>query len=87
MGDNPYHNQHITEFTACMDEALTELQLYYDAKFLIVQELLEKLETLETRIAQLEEAQEKPVEIETNVKLNEKSANDLRKKIINLFKW
>ena len=42
---------------------------------------------LAARVEALEQAQEKPVEVEAKIKLNEKSVNDLRKKILNFFKW
>ena len=84
MGDNPYHNQHIAEFTACMDEALTSMNQNHLAVFT---EMMERMDGLEKRIEQLEQAKEQPVEVEAVVKLNEKSAKDVRKKIMNLFRW
>ena len=84
MGDNPYHNQHIAEFTACMEEALIEQQQYYDGLFMKQQE---QIDALAAEMAALKEKQEKPVEIEANVRLNEKSVKDLRSKIANLFRF
>lgn len=84
MGDNPYHNQHIAEFTACMEEAMTELQLYYDGLFVKQQE---QIDVLAAEVAVLKEVQEKPVELEANVRLNEKSVKDLRAKIASLFRF
>ena len=84
MGDNPYHNQHIAEFTACMDEALTSMNQNHLAVFT---EMMERMDGLEKRIEKLEQAKEQPAEVEAVVKLNEKSAKDVRKKIMNLFRW
>ena len=84
MGDNPYHNQHIAEFTACMDEALTSMNQNHLAVFT---EMMERMDGLEKRIEKLEHSKEQPVEVEAVVKLNEKSAKDVRKKIMNLFRW
>ena len=84
MGNNPYHNQHIAEFTACMDDALTSMNQNHAAAFASI---LERLEFLEKRVEQLEQAKETPAEIEAVVKLNEKSARDVKKKIMNLFRW
>ena len=84
MGDNPYHNQHIAEFTACMDEALTSMNQNHLAVFT---EMMERMDGLEKRIEKLEHSKEQPVEAEAVVKLNEKSAKDVRKKIMNLFRW
>lgn len=84
MGDNPYHNQHIAEFTACMDEAMTAMN---QNNLSVFTALLERIEALEKRIEKLEQSKEKPAEVEAVVKLNEKSAKDVRKKIMNLFKW
>ena len=30
MGGNPYHNQHIAEFTQCMEQAFNDNNNYYD---------------------------------------------------------
>ena len=85
MGDNPYHNQHIAEFTACMEEALIEQQQYYDSLFMQQQE---QIDALAAEVAALlKESQEKPIEIEANVRLNEKSVKDLRTKISSILQF
>lgn len=63
-----------------MDEAMTAMSQNNLAVFTT---MLERIETLEKRIEQLEK--EKPTEVEAVVKLNEKSMKDIRKKLINLF--
>ena len=52
MGNNPYHNQHIAEFTQCMEQAFNDNNNFHDQRF---RELLEALESLEKRVARLEE--------------------------------
>ena len=63
---------------------MNELTQHYDNAFVM---LVEQVESLAIRIEALEQAQEKPVELEANVRLNEKSAKDLRAKIAGLFKF
>lgn len=84
MSDNPYHNQHIAEFTECMDEAMTTMSQNHLAAFT---EMMERMDALEKRVEQLEQVTEKPAEVEAVVTLNEKSVKDVRKKIMNLFRW
>ena len=84
MGDNPYHNQHIAEFTACMDDALTVMN---QNNLSVFTAMLERIEALEKRVEQLEQAKTQPPEVEAVVKLNEKSVKDVKKKLMNLFRW
>ena len=84
MGDNPYHNQHIAEFTACMDDALTVMN---QNNLSVFTAMLERIEALEKRVEQLEQAKTQPTEIDAVVKLNKKSAKDVKKKIMNLLRW
>ncbi len=53
MTDNPYHNQHIAEFTQCMEQAFNDNNNYNDRRF---RELLEAIESLEKRVTRLEDA-------------------------------
>jgi len=85
------------EFAACIEQALMELQLHYDAILTTMQEQIDLLnEKLEKAQEELEKTQDevekvanpkKPVEIEANVKLNKKSVQDLKKQIMNLLRW
>ena len=84
MGSNPYHNQHIAEFTACMDEAMTAMN---QNNLSVFTAMLERIEALEKRVEQLEQAKTQPTEIDAIVKLNEKSLKDVKKKLMNLFRW
>lgn len=84
MGDNPYHNQHIQEYASAMEESMNETTQHYDGAWMVFEE---RFEELAARVEALEQAQEKPVEVEANVRLNEKSAKDLRAKIASLFRF
>ena len=50
MTDNPYHNQHIMEYTQCMEDSL--MQVHYDSQFTAMAEALDVLEQRVTRIEQ-----------------------------------
>lgn len=84
MSNNPYHNQHIAEFTACMDEAMTAMN---QNNLSVFTAMLERIEALEKRVEQLEQAKIQSPEVEAVVKLNEKSVKDVKKKLMNLFRW
>ena len=84
MGDNPYHNQHIQEYASAMEETVNEITQHYDGALMM---FAERFEALAARIEALEQAQEKPLELEANVRLNEKSVKDLRAKIASLFRF
>ena len=84
VSNNPYHNQHIQEYASAMEDAVNEITQHYDGALMA---FAEQFEMLAARVEALEQAQEKPVEVEAKIKLNEKSVNDLRKKILNFFKW
>lgn len=84
MGDNPYHNQHIAEFTACMDDALASLNETYASAFM---EQQNQIEALTQRIEQLEQAQSKPVELEADITLSPQSVRSFRKKLMDLFRF
>ena len=84
MGDNPYHNQHIQEYASAMEETVNEITQHYDGALMM---FAERFEELAARVEASEQAQEKPVELEANVRLNEKSAKDLRAKIASLFRF
>lgn len=67
-----------------MDEAMTSIN---QNNLSVFTALLERIEALEKRVAQLEQAKTQPLEIEAVVKVNEKSVKDVKKKIMNLFRW
>lgn len=53
MSDNPYYNQHIAEFTECMDEAMTAMSQNHLAAFT---EMMERMDALEKRVGHLEQS-------------------------------
>jgi DNA anti-recombination protein RmuC len=84
MSDNPYHNQHIQEYASAMEETVNEITQHYDGALMV---LAEQFEELSARVEALEQMQDKPVEVEANVRLNEKSVKDLRAKLARFFKF
>ena len=87
MGGNPYHDQHIAEFTACMEQAIFELQAHYDNRF---KAILDYLEQLEKRIADLENAKSSPGEkkprVEAELVVTKESLKKVRDAIMNMFR-
>ena len=88
MGNNPYHDQHIAEFTQCMEQAFNDSNNYYDQQF---NRMLEALEALERRVTRLEEAVVKAPEgakkkVEAEVVVTKDSLRKVREAIMNLFR-
>lgn len=86
VSNNPYHNQHIQEYASAVEDAVNEITQHYDSILMDVLAQLEKYETLEARVAALEQSQTKPLDVEANITLNQKSVKDLRAKIMSLFR-
>ena len=87
IGSNPYHNQHIQEIASAMEESINEITQHYDPILMEILVVLEKYEALAARVEALEKKlQEKPIEVDANVTLNQKSVKDLRAKIMSLFR-
>ena len=83
MSDNPYHNQHIQEYAAALEETTNELTQHYDG---VLVSILEELDAVIVRLEKLEQAAEKPMEIEADVRLNIQSVKNLRAKIVSLLR-
>ena len=83
MSNNPYHNQHIQEYAAALEEATNEITQQNDGMFISI---LEELDAVITRLEKLEQAAEKPMEIEADVKLNLQGIKNLRAKLANLLR-
>ena len=83
MSDNPYHNQHIQEYAAALEETTNELTQHYDG---VLVSILEELDAVIARLEKLEQAAEKPMEIEADVKLNLQGIKNLRAKLANLLR-
>ena len=43
MTDNPYHNQHITDFTQCMEQAFNDNNNYNEQQFSSILTILEEM--------------------------------------------
>jgi hypothetical protein len=46
MTDNPYHNQHIADFTQCMEHAINASNNYNDQQFSNILAILEEMNQL-----------------------------------------
>ena len=84
MGDNPYHDQHIKEFTECVDEAMQEIQLHYDAIFLkqneVIASLLQRVEKLEQNMP----TRRNPFEVD--IVATKESLEKLKRTIMGIFR-
>lgn len=83
MSDNPYHNQHIQEYAAALEETTNELTQHYDGMFISI---LEELDAVIVRLEKLEQAAEKPMEIDADVRISSQSLKNLRAKIVSLLR-
>ena len=84
VSDNPYHNQHIKEITACIDNTIFELQAHYDAILLMMQQ---QIDDLTARLEQLEAQSKKPHTVDVFARLNMQSVKEVRDKIIKMLKF
>jgi len=84
ISDIPYHNQHIKEITACIDDIVMELQSYYDAILLMMQQ---QIDELTARVEQLEAQIKKPHTVDVFARLNMQSVKEVRDKIIKMLKF
>lgn len=83
MGDNPYHNQHIQEYASAMEETTSELAQHYDGAFISI---LEEVDNIIARLEKLEQTNEKPIEIDADVRISSQSLKNLRAKIVSLLR-
>ena len=82
MSDNPYHNQHILEYTRCMDETAYELQQHYDQ---ILLQLYAEVERISDHVAALEQkASSSPFQLDFQI--TKEQLHKLRNTIIGAFK-
>ena len=82
--ENPYHNQHIKEITACIDDTVFELQAYYDSILLMMQQ---QIDDLTARLEQVEAQSKKPQTVDVFARLNMQSIKEVREKIIKMLKF
>ena len=83
MSNNPYHNQHIQEYAAALEEATNEITQQNDGMFVSI---LEELDAVIARLEKLEQAAEKPMEIDADVRISSQSLKNLRAKIVSLLR-
>ena len=88
MGNNPYHNQHIAEFTQCMEQAFNDNNNFNDWRY---RELLAALESLEKRVTRLEEVvfnkpERTTKQVETDIVVTRESLRKVRDAFMSLFR-
>ena len=91
MGDNPYHNQHVMEVTAAIDDSITELQFHYDAQ---LQQMCDAITALDARVERLEALFEKaekhkdaaPPTVAAEAYVTKDSLKRVRDAIMNMFR-
>lgn len=82
--NNPYHDQHIMEFTQCVEEAVTEIQLYYDSILLKQNEIIEELTRRVDRLEKTVAIQKSP--FEADIIATKDSLQKLKKAIMGIFR-
>ena len=82
--NNPYHDQHIMEFTQCVEEAVTEIQLYYDGILLKQNEIIEELTRRVDRLEKTVAIQQSP--FEADIIATKDSLQKLKKAIMGVFR-
>ena len=87
MTDNPYHKQHIMEYTQCMEDSLMQVQTHYDGQFKAMAEALDVLEQRVTRIEQavLQDEKKQP-QLEAEVYVTKASLKKVRDAIMGIFR-
>lgn len=90
MTDNPYHNQHIADFTQCMESAINDCNTYNDQKF---SNILAILDDMERRLTRVEETvfntsagKTKRPQVEAEVYVTKASLKKVRDAIMNMFR-
>ena len=84
VSENPYHNQHIKEITACIDDTFFEKQTHNEAIFLMMQQ---QIDDLTARLEQLEAQNKKPHMVDVFARLNVQSVKDVREKILRMLRF
>ena len=82
--NNPYHNQHIMEFTEYMEEKVQVIQQYYDGILLkqneIIDALVQRVEKLEQNVP----TKRNPFEVD--VVATKESLEKLKRTIMGIFR-
>lgn len=82
--NNPYHDQHIMEFTQCVEEAVTEIQFYYDGILLKQNEIIEELTRRVDRLEKTVAVKQSPFEVD--IVATKDSLQKIKKAIMGLFR-
>ena len=82
--NNPYHDWHIMEFTQCVEEAVTEIQLYYDSILLKQNEIIEELTRRVDRLEKTVAIKQSP--FEADIIATKYSLQKLKKAIMGVFR-
>ena len=82
--NNPYHDQHIMEFTQCVEEAVTEIQFYYDGILLKQNEAIEELTRRVDRLEKMVAVKQSPFEVD--IVATKDSLQKLKKAIMGVFR-
>ena len=82
--NNPYHDQHIMEFTQCVEEAVTEIQFYYDGILLEQNEIIEELTRRVDRLEKMVAVKQSPFEVD--IVATKDSLQKLKKAIMGVFR-
>lgn len=83
MGNNPYHDQHIAEFIACIEQSMTMLQLHYDS---ILMKQTEQIESLSREVEELKRQLAKPKQVEVDVVPTPGSLRKLREAFLGMLR-
>ena len=82
--NNPQHNQHIKEFAECVEDAVQQIQIYYDGILLnqneIIENLIQRVEKLE------QNAHIKRSLFEVDVVATKESLRKLKETIMGIFR-
>ena len=82
--NNPYHDQHVMEFTQCVEEAVMEIQFYYDGILLKQNEVIEELTRRVDRLEKMVAVKQSPFEVD--IVATKDSLQKLKKAIIGVFR-
>ena len=90
MTDNPYHNQHITDFTQCMEQAFNDNNNYNEQQFsnilAILEEMNQRITGLEDAVFSTSAGKTKRPQVEAEVYVTKASLKKVRDAIMNMFR-
>ena len=82
--NNPYHNQHIMEFTEYMEETVQVIQQYYDGILLKQNEIIDALVQRVEKLEQNTPSKKNPFEVD--VVATKESLRKLKETILGIFR-